>query len=292
MPKAEGPGYNAQLAVDEAHNFILANDVTDEANDQNQFSNMHQKTEDNLPLDNNRGYTTDSGYHSLKQLEYIAVNNINAVIADPTPQNRSTNKEPSRIETIIEQEKKLERKDFTYHKEADYYECPAGDKLVASAKSGKFIIYRASSCSTCPIAKFCLSGKSKIKQVYRDQREGLAEAMYQKLQTDEAKHRIKTRAMTVEPVFGNIKQNLGFRRFSLRGLKNVKGEFNLICIVHNLNILFKLMQPKCLSAVIATSNAVINQHIVISKIFVAIFIHRLIKFIKYPFRLKYGLMQA
>jgi hypothetical protein len=38
----------------------------------------------------------------------------------------------------------------------------------------------------------------------------------------------------VEPVFGNLKFNFGFTRFSLRGLAKVRGEFLLICIAHNL----------------------------------------------------------
>jgi len=40
---------------------------------------------------------------------------------------------------------------------------------------------------------------------------------------------------TVEPVFGNIKFNLGYRHFILRNINKVKGEFNLMCIAHNLN---------------------------------------------------------
>ena len=45
--------------------------------------------------------------------------------------------------------------------------------------------------------------------------------------------------MTVEPVFGQIK-NRGFRRFSLRGLFKVRGEFSLVCAVHNLVKLFRM----------------------------------------------------
>ena len=44
---------------------------------------------------------------------------------------------------------------------------------------------------------------------------------------------------TVEPMFGNLKFNLGFRQFLLRGLKKVKGEYNLMCIAHNLKKIFK-----------------------------------------------------
>ena len=48
------------------------------------------------------------------------------------------------------------------------------------------------------------------------------------------------RKCTVEPVFGIIKAILGFRQFSLRGLENVKGEFNLIAMAWNLKRMFVL----------------------------------------------------
>lgn len=38
----------------------------------------------------------------------------------------------------------------------------------------------------------------------------------------------------VEAVFGNIKQNKGFRRFFLRGIEKVNTELGLIAIAHNL----------------------------------------------------------
>ena len=48
------------------------------------------------------------------------------------------------------------------------------------------------------------------------------------------------RKCTVEPVFGIIKEILGFRQFSLRGLKNVGGEFNLVALAWNLKRMFVL----------------------------------------------------
>lgn len=48
------------------------------------------------------------------------------------------------------------------------------------------------------------------------------------------------RKCTVEPVFGIIKAVLGFRQFSLRGLENVKGEFNLVAMAWNLKRMFVL----------------------------------------------------
>jgi len=58
--------------------------------------------------------------------------------------------------------------------------------------------------------------------------------MKEKLSTEEGKRIYNCRKSMVEPVFGNMKFNLGFARFILRGLKKVKGEFFLMCIAHNL----------------------------------------------------------
>lgn len=44
----------------------------------------------------------------------------------------------------------------------------------------------------------------------------------------------KKRAVEVEPIFGNIKQNKKFKRFLLRGINKVKTEIGLIAIAHNL----------------------------------------------------------
>jgi len=54
------------------------------------------------------------------------------------------------------------------------------------------------------------------------------------LKTKEGKARYAKRKSTVEPVFGIIKQVLGFRQFSLRGLDAVKGEWKLVAIAFNL----------------------------------------------------------
>jgi hypothetical protein len=42
------------------------------------------------------------------------------------------------------------------------------------------------------------------------------------------------RKVIVEPVFGQIKEARGFRRFLLRGLDKVRGEWRLVCVGHNL----------------------------------------------------------
>lgn len=65
------------------------------------------------------------------------------------------------------------------------------------------------------------------------------EKMAYKLQTVHGRATYKKRKQVVEPVFGQIKEARGFRRFLLRGLSNVTAEWNLICLTHNLLKVFR-----------------------------------------------------
>ena len=60
------------------------------------------------------------------------------------------------------------------------------------------------------------------------------ERMAAKVRTPEGKAVYARRKVIVEPVFGQIKEVRGFRRFLLRGLKNIRGEWRLVCLTHNL----------------------------------------------------------
>jgi hypothetical protein len=59
-------------------------------------------------------------------------------------------------------------------------------------------------------------------------------AMTRKLKMGGFRSRYRLRKQTVEPVFGQIKHARGFRQFLTRGLKNVTGEWELLCITHNI----------------------------------------------------------
>ena len=67
------------------------------------------------------------------------------------------------------------------------------------------------------------------------------EKMAYKLQTEIGQAIYKLRKCTVEPVIGIIKEVLGFRQFSLRGLQKAEGEWNLVCLGFNLKRLHTLL---------------------------------------------------
>jgi len=58
--------------------------------------------------------------------------------------------------------------------------------------------------------------------------------MARKLRSQRGRTHYKKRKAIVEPVFGWVKQVLGFRTFLMRGLRKVRGEWNLVCLALNL----------------------------------------------------------
>ena len=238
------PAYNAQVSIDTKTQIIAVNNVIQDRNDAHQFKQQHKNVESNLGRDPDREYTTDSGYHSLGQLEYVEENQIKAIIADKSPKSRSQSKPVKQKD--IKDKNKFDRSDFTYNKQEDYYQCPAGNKLVYIDKiknhGRRSRRYKCFDCDRCKYRLKCLPQKShdNFRQIVRDEKEYLAEKMYQKTQTDYGKNKLIQRKYTIEGVFGNLKENLGFRRFRLRGLSSVQGEFNLMCIAHNINKIYIL----------------------------------------------------
>jgi transposase len=65
------------------------------------------------------------------------------------------------------------------------------------------------------------------------------ERMARKLRTKPGRAHYARRKVIVEPVFGQIKEAMGFRRFSLRGKRKVDAEWHLVCAVHDLGKLFR-----------------------------------------------------
>ncbi len=71
-----------------------------------------------------------------------------------------------------------------------------------------------------------------------------SEKMAHRVATKEGRARYKQRQQTIEPVFGIIKEAIGFRRFSLQGQGKVALEWTLVCVSYNLRRLHRLVNIK------------------------------------------------
>ncbi|MCP3921500.1 MAG: IS1182 family transposase [Desulfobacterales bacterium] len=222
MKEREGcvkTNYNAQASVNEDNQFILANDVTDECNDKKQLIPMLEKTEKNVGGKVNKG-KADSGYHSANVLAAMSNKDIDLYVDDPSKQRLGS------------ENFKYDKVNFKYNSETDSYTCPEGNKLELRSRNEERSIYICKTCNSCSMKKKCTKGENRT--ITRNKNEHLVEENRKKLLSEDGKEEYQKRMHTVEPVFGNIKENTGFRRFLLRGLEKVKGEFNIACIAHNL----------------------------------------------------------
>lgn len=115
----------------------------------------------------------------------------------------------------------------------------------ATADAGYFSLENASYCEAHGIDGYLAPGRQKHEQPAPPEAalaaptpNDAAARMRQKLQTAPGRAAYARRKAVVEPAFGQIKEARGFRRFLLRGLEQVRGEWALICTGHNLRKLF------------------------------------------------------
>ena len=91
------------------------------------------------------------------------------------------------------------------------------------------------SCEGCRFMEKCCKSESGRKIVSRDVvLAEFYETVDDNLSTELGKELKKQRSIQVEGAFGVIKQDMGFTRFTRRGLKNAKMEFLIVCIGYNL----------------------------------------------------------
>lgn len=179
--------------------------------------------------------TTDAGYGSEENYQYLEENNCTAYVKY----------------NYFHQEQKGDRlkkypfaaEHLYYNVENDFYVCPMGQHME---NTGCYIKkndnsfeqtvtrYRARNCNGCPLRGACHKSKeNRIIEINHNLNKHKQKARELLTSEEGIKHR-KQRAKDVEPVFGNIKQNKGFRRFMLRGKEKVTIEFGFIAIAHNL----------------------------------------------------------
>ena len=219
------PSYNCQVAVDEKEQIIVAVDVVDEENDLHQVVPMIENVKETL------GYKptivlADAGYFSYDNVKFLLDEEIDAYIPDNFYKVEKEGKT-----------KKFRKSLFKYDEEKDCYYCPAAFEIpftrIQKRKDEPDLRnYVCKNCSLCVLKNACTDSKNRT--ISRDPREYLMEDMRAKLDTEEGTEQYQKRMYTVEPVFGQAKENRGFRGFLLRGKRKTKIEFTMMCTVHNI----------------------------------------------------------
>jgi transposase len=211
--------YNAQAVVDNQQ-IIVAADVGTDADDKSSFAPLLEQAQDNIRSALG-AITADGGYYSGRNIKYAQERKLDIYL----PKGKANHKVYG-----------LEA--FVYDSANDRYCCPQGLWLQRGAQRQRrgllMTIYQSSrkQCRDCPLKTNCTHDRYRrleVPETWVPER-----ALAVKLATPHGRALYARRRELVEPVFGHLKFNLGFTRFSLRGLAQVKGEFLLLCMAHNL----------------------------------------------------------
>ncbi len=231
-------GYNAQamvspLVTKEAKGngtLITAVEVVNTAADFGQLVPMLERAEETT---GKRAQVTlaDGGYHTATNLEAGESRGQVLVMAE---RYQGAVKNP------------YFKDQFVYDAATDSYICPHRQRLPfrglrKSRVTGLWSIrvYRASrtACRTCPAFGVCTKDAHAGRALWIGSSDLLLRKHRQWMSTDEARNLYARRKELSEPTFGIIKDQLGARRFLLRGLANVRAEFALIATAFNLRVL-------------------------------------------------------
>lgn len=139
--------------------------------------------------------------------------------------------------------KRYHRDNFIYDEKEDKYYCPEGKSLEFEQERNRITnngytqtvrIYKGNGCKDCKLLEQCSKSKESRTIQININLEKYKKKARENLLSPIGKELRKKRNVDIETVFGNIKQNQGFKRFNLRGLDKVNVEFGLVAMAHNI----------------------------------------------------------
>ncbi len=197
----------------------------------------------------------DAGYGSEQNYVYLEANDMEGYVKynyfDKDQHNAYLKKHPFAADQLY------------YNKEQDRYYCPMGQPMQNIGTTNKTTVtgfkqnvtrYQVANCEGCPLRGACHKSKeNRIIEINHALNEHKRKAT-ERLTSEKGIYHRKRRPVDVEPVFGNIKSNHGFRRFMLRGKEKVAIEAGLLALAQNLRK--KSSLKTCFFALIILSDSI------------------------------------
>jgi len=251
-------GYTGVAAVDAKHQIIVEAQAHGTGSEQEVLLPVVTALQPLLADDTY--LTADAGYHSEANLQQLAELQITALIADPDMRKRDErfamqarhqekpdplhNKTPVASLPAV-----FQPSDFTYDADARTCVCPAGKSLYRKGQArvtngcvSEQFRGAKRDCAPCPLRAQCLRtpDTTPVRNVafFRGPSDPPAinqtALMKTRFDTPEGRAQYAQRFAAVEPVFGNVRYNKGLDRFTLRGRTKVNAQWQLFCLVHNI----------------------------------------------------------
>ena len=259
-------GYNGIATVDKKHQVIVDAQAFGEGQEHHVLQPVLNTVRDRfkrLGIDSSDPIiTADTGYANEANMQYLHDNHINGYI----PDNQFRRRDPAFHEqkTNHSQRKAITGKkkvasntiaatEFHFDPVTKTCRCPAGETMWLRSElidqhghTKIFFEGRLTACRACDLKYRCLRNpdspntrKGHGRQVSFILQKGqrapnYTDWMKQRVDSEQGKYIYSHRMSVVEPVFGNIGTNKRLNRFSLRGRKKVQGQWQLYCLIHNI----------------------------------------------------------
>ncbi|WHX25346.1 IS1182 family transposase [Virgibacillus halodenitrificans] len=227
-------GYNVQLATE--GQYALAYDIFPNPTDTRTFIPFLDTIEKNF-FELPEYIVADAGYGSEQNYMDVVENRGRTPLITYNQYRKEKKKKVK--------EDPFNTANWAYDAEADTFTCPNGRRLWFSHLSTRkdkygftrhFKAYECEECSDCPLRAQCTKAKEGnnrrlyINETWEHQKAYIRE----KLSEEKTGEIYGKRKIDVEPVFGFLKANLSFTRFSVRGNEKVKNEMGFAFMAVNL----------------------------------------------------------
>lgn len=222
--------YNAQTVVDSGSGLIVAEAVVTDETDHHALVPMIDQTKENV---GQAAHDTvaDAGYCSGEQLHQAEERGYGVVVNE---QRETAGKDRGA--------NAYDAGHFRYEAARDCCICPRGKELLferiksmGTAHGGgeQMRLYRCRQFTDCPVRWQC-SRDANGRTVSIGRFHGPLARQREKRRTAETQALLRRRKQIVEAPYGLIKEVLGFRRFTVAGLDQVRVQWSLICTAFNL----------------------------------------------------------
>ena len=241
------PAYNLQHGVDSEYITWLT--IGPQPTDTTTLIPFLKDAQEHLKF-KYKNITTDAGYESEENYSFLEANGQLSYI-------KPANYEISKKRKYRNDIGKMENMD--YDPETDTYTCKNGKKLTvdhirhSKSKTGyvsEKTIYKCEDCGGCPYKRDCIKGNNCKTPLEERTKTLQAAKTFLKYRTEDLERILSdegillrtNRSIQAEGSFGDIKQDMQFRRYLSRGTSNVLAESILLAMARNINKLHNKIQ--------------------------------------------------
>lgn len=224
------PAYNTQISTE--NQFIThisihqtPGDTTTLESHLDGFEKTYEKQSKEVVAD--AGYGSEENYEILKNKDitpYVKYNYFHK------EQKRTMKNNPFLAQNLF------------YNAEKDFFVCPMGQRMenIGTGKrissngyESQVVYYQAKRCEGCPLRGLCFQAKGNRKIEVNHRLKELKSEARKLLNSEKGLEHRSKRPIEVEAVFGQLKSNNKFSRFTFKGLEKVELEFLLMALGHN-----------------------------------------------------------